>query len=248
MAKNPNGTLFHQPALHQQSFDIQLQNNRPVHIIQPVPPPRTDGIWGDLMQLTQPNVNHPSPPSVSFLGSPSLNSSHSSSMAHPSSYQPLTSTTPATNMSGLEVGMGRLMNGPPTAPSTNPFSSLNYASNNAHGFQPGAMAVHSQLHHPASYQAASPFTVAHPTQHAGNPFFAHQTTLTAPSSSSSATFANGLAPNRNPFLSTNSHPQAFPPHSNGFSNCYPASSAPSSSSAHQQQSQLSINQHSPFFN
>ncbi|KAA1066768.1 hypothetical protein PGT21_024457 [Puccinia graminis f. sp. tritici] len=215
MAKNHNATLFNQPALHhQQSLNIQLQGNQVVHQVHPnpAPPPRTDGVWGDLMQLTQPHLNHPSQPSAGFLDSSSLHLN--SNMANPNSYQPLHSTIPANNnMNGLEVGMGRLMY---DTPSTNPFSSQNYASNN----RTGAMSAQSQLHPQASYQAPSPFTVVHPPQHSGNPFFAHQTTLHSapPSSSSSAPFANGLAPNRNPFLSTNNNGQPFLPHSTGFSN------------------------------
>ncbi|KNZ54294.1 hypothetical protein VP01_2986g7 [Puccinia sorghi] len=198
-----------------QPFQPQLPRNSE-------PPPRTDGVWGDLMQLAEPSLNHGQPP-AGF-------------QVPPNTYvQPLHSTAhPANTSYDLDASMGRLMShSSQPAPanhllSTNPFSSQSFAAQNL------STALFQGSAQPQS-QSTFPSSVHPPQQQPTNLFFNQYAAAPAP-------FANQhmhAAPNRNPFLPASSQ-QALPPVTQPSGSYY--------SPSHQQRSaSFSINPHAPFF-
>ncbi|KAH9465790.1 hypothetical protein Pst134EA_013654 [Puccinia striiformis f. sp. tritici] len=220
MFKNPDGTFVNQSAVHHPTLNIHHEGNQAFHrVIQhnPVPPPRTDGVWGDLMQLTEPSLNPSQPaPSTGIFGS-------NANPVNTSTYRPLSSTDP-TQMNGLEADMGRLtygsqMNAPPNQHqlSRNPFFTNSYQSS---GFQ-------QTLHGPSAHHLppSNPTMLSH--NHQPHPIPNQHPPFSNPNP----------VPNRNPFLTNNQ--QSFQPNPDGFTTYYQPSHPQSSTP-------LSINQHSPF--
>lgn len=192
------------------SLDIHLRPSQTLSHVHP--PPRTDGIWGDLMQLAEPSPRiNPSSSTASYGSFPT--SDQSASIDTTVAFKPPHSTR-LVGMGSLENGMGKLMQGMTLrtpeidgshqlAP-TNPFLRQNP--------QPATrlQTISDTLHFHSVNNPAGSFNAS---DHSMNPFINNQNTylMNQQALSSSAPFVHspGLNtkvptnPSRNPFMSTN---------------------------------------------